>query len=79
MTRIEAIAALAQDDPETGKLRWRARAYAAEARCRGGQQVLARAELADLQAELSAALPDGGVIPREVDAILAACDVLAKR
>ena len=79
LARIEAIAALAEDDPETGKLRWRARAYAAETRCHGGQQVPARAELAALQAELRAALPDGGVIPREVDAILVACDVLAKR
>lgn len=58
---------------EGPKLRWRARAYAAEARCGLGQSARGRADLDALLAELHRLQPDGGVIPREVQAIREAC------
>ena len=58
---------------EIPKLRWRARAYAAEVRCRAGQQARARRDLDGLVHELHAARPEGGVITREAHAIREAC------
>ena len=76
---LHAIAAAPGADPEANKLRWRARAYAAEAHCQAGEAAFARTELEALQLELRSAWPDGGVIPREVEAIRAGCNVLARR
>ena len=73
LARIEAIAAIPGDDAESAKLRWRARAYAAEVRCGSGDRVAGRAALALLQADMRAALPEGGEISREVQAIVDAC------
>jgi serine/threonine-protein kinase len=73
LARIEAIAAIPGDDSESAKLRWRARAYAAEARCDSGDRVAGRAALALLQADMRAALPEGGEVSREVQAIADAC------
>ncbi|WP_334179723.1 tetratricopeptide repeat protein [Pseudoxanthomonas sp.] len=58
---------------EAPKLRWQARAYLAEARCRLGEKERARRELDALAGELRIALPDGGVIPHEVAELRAAC------
>ncbi|MCI4569220.1 serine/threonine-protein kinase [Lysobacter sp. CFH 32150] len=79
LARIEAIAVLPGKGNETDRLRWQARAYLAEARCRNGLAVQARSELDALEAELRVALPEGGRLPREVAAIRDACRVLAKR
>ena len=40
---------------------------------------LARPQLATLREELRVALPDGGALAREVEAIAAACDLVATR
>lgn len=58
---------------EAPKLRWLARAYIAEARCRLDEKERARRELDALAGELRAALPDGGVIPHEIAELRAAC------
>jgi eukaryotic-like serine/threonine-protein kinase len=73
---LESLDALAQQPgsgSEIPKLRWRARAYAAEARCRAGQQARARRDMDVLLHELHTARPEGGVITREAYAIRAAC------
>lgn len=57
---------------EGRRLRWQARAYAAEIRCHG-EPARARRELAGLQAELRTALPEGGAVPREVQQLLQDC------
>ena len=79
LTRMEAIAAVPGKGNEADRLRWQARAYLAEARCRDGLAAQARRELDALQAELRVALPEGGRLPREAAAIHDACRVLAKR
>ncbi|TQM16650.1 serine/threonine-protein kinase [Pseudoxanthomonas sp. 3HH-4] len=58
---------------EAPKLRWLARAYLAEARCGMGEKERARRELDALAGELRSALPDGGIIPREVADLRTAC------
>jgi hypothetical protein len=65
-----AAPAIAQQAP---KLRWLARGYLAEARCRMGERERAQRDLDALAAELRSAQPDGGVIPREIAALRAAC------
>src|SRR5690606_12024517 len=57
----------------TPKLRWRASAYAAEARCSAGPSRAALQQLDGLLGQLATAQPDGGVIPREVQAIREGC------
>jgi serine/threonine-protein kinase len=79
LAKIEALAALPQEDLASRKLRWRARAYAAEAHCRGGAAARGRDELRAIERDLQQAMPEGGLIPREVAALQAACDVLATR
>ena len=79
LARIEAIAALQRDDLASRKLRWRARAYAAEAHCRAGLATQGLGELDTIERELQQALPEGGRIPREVTTIRSACDALASR
>lgn len=63
---------------EPRDLRWRARAYLGEARCRVNP-VQARADLDALSIELHDALPQGGRLPREIDAIRAGCAPIASR
>ncbi|MEJ7747470.1 MAG: hypothetical protein WKF61_12150, partial [Luteimonas sp.] len=74
MPQFNRIAALPGQDVEVRKLRWTARAYAAEARCVHGEAAVGRNELDGLVEELRSALPDGGVLPRRVAALRAACD-----
>ncbi|MEO6366262.1 MAG: serine/threonine-protein kinase, partial [Luteimonas sp.] len=74
LEQFERIIALPGRDAEVQKLRWAARAYAAEARCAHDDAQRGRGELDALIAELRVALPDGGVLPRRVAALRAACD-----
>ena len=67
------MAAHPGQESEILKLRWRARAYAAEVRCRLGQGERARGDLDKLIGELHAMRPDGGVITREAEAIRRDC------
>jgi serine/threonine protein kinase len=70
---LQALAVRPGTDSEIPKLRWSARAYAAEVECRNGQRENARRDLDALIDELRSARPDGGVITREALAIRAAC------
>jgi eukaryotic-like serine/threonine-protein kinase len=70
---LQALAVRPGTDSEMPKLRWSARAYAAEVECRNGQRESARRDLDALIDELRSARPDGGVITREALAIRAAC------
>ncbi|MCL1635082.1 serine/threonine-protein kinase [Luteimonas sp. SX5] len=71
--QFERIEALTNPSTEYRKLRWRARAYAAEAKCRNNDAVGGRGALDALLQELATALPEGGALPRETAAIRAAC------
>jgi serine/threonine-protein kinase len=62
---------------EPRNLRWRARAYSAKRAAAARTRLRARSELDALSNELHTALPQGGRLPREVDAIRAACTPLA--
>ncbi|MET0580434.1 MAG: serine/threonine-protein kinase [Pseudoxanthomonas sp.] len=73
LAALEALAVEPGTDSETPKLHWSARAYAAEVRCRIGQNERARRDLDALIGELRSARPDGGAITREALAIRAAC------
>jgi serine/threonine-protein kinase len=79
LATLDELAADTASGPGLQALRWRARAYAGEARCEAGRAAQAQPRLAALQEELRAALPDGGALAREVDAIAAACAPLAAR
>ncbi len=70
---LQALAVRPGTDSEIPKLRWSARAYAAEVECRNGQRESARRDLDALIDELRSARPDGGVITREALAIRATC------
>jgi len=70
---LETLATHAGGGSEAPKLRWQARAYLAEARCRLGEKERARRELDALLSELRIALPDGGIIPRDVAELRAPC------
>lgn len=70
---LQALAQQPGEGSEAPKLRWLARAYLGEARCRLGQGEQARRELDALISELRVRQPDGGTIPREAQAIRAAC------
>ena len=73
LKQLDALSTHAGSGSEIPKLRWRARAYAAEVRCRTGQQARGRRDLDALTHELHAARPEGGVITREAHAIRANC------
>jgi serine/threonine-protein kinase len=74
LARLDALSTHEGTGSEIPKLRWRARAYAAEARCRSGQREHAQRDLDALLHELHAARSEGGVITREAQAIRAACE-----
>jgi serine/threonine protein kinase/predicted negative regulator of RcsB-dependent stress response len=73
MQLFKRIALLDDPGTEYRKLRWRARAYAAEARCRNDEAEPGRSELDALIGELDDALPEGGALVREAAAIRDAC------
>ncbi len=71
--QLEPLARHTGGGSEAPKLRWLARAYTAEARCRMGEGDRARRDLDTLIAELRTRQPDGGIIPREIADIRAKC------
>jgi serine/threonine-protein kinase len=73
LARMQAVADMPGNALEQRRLRWEARAYVAEARCRAGDVATAMPALDALEAELRQAHPQGGRVPREVDAITGAC------
>jgi serine/threonine-protein kinase len=72
-TRMQALTNEPGNTMESRRLRWEARAYLAEARCRDGDTTAAMPALDALEAELRQAYPQGGRLVREIDAIAAAC------
>lgn len=76
LARLDALAALPEDDPALQPLVWRARAYLAEARCDEGPSDAERAAqtLDALLAQLRQARPEGGALTREIDAIRERCE-----
>jgi serine/threonine-protein kinase len=77
--RLAVRAPPAADGNEPRNLRWRARAYLGEVRCRGRDTLQARTDLDALADELHTGLPQGGRLPREVEAIRASCTPLAAK
>jgi len=74
LARLDALAALPTGDDEMMReVVWRARAAAAQLRCRGPERVAALRSLDTLIATLQAARPDGSATARDVAAIRAAC------
>lgn len=73
LSTLDALAGLPVQGSERARLAWTARAYAAEARCRTGLPS-GLADLHTLQADLLRDQPEGGTLPREVDAIAQACN-----
>jgi serine/threonine-protein kinase len=71
--RMQALVNEPGNTLEGRRLRWEARAYLAEARCRDGNTAAATPALDALQTELRQAYPQGGRLAREVDAIAGAC------
>ncbi|KAF1689350.1 serine/threonine-protein kinase [Pseudoxanthomonas koreensis] len=70
------LATLPDSDAALVPLRWEARAYAARARCIGGDASGGGEHLRALDAELRSARPEGGSLSREVDALADACPSL---
>ncbi|MDQ3228353.1 MAG: tetratricopeptide repeat protein, partial [Pseudomonadota bacterium] len=68
LKQYDRIIALPSRDVEIRKLRWAARAHAADVRCTHGAGPRGAGELDALIEELRVALPDGGVLPRRVAA-----------
>ncbi|KPN16725.1 hypothetical protein AO715_01045 [Xanthomonas sp. Mitacek01] len=79
LVALDRLARTPPDDGELRKIAWLARAHAATARCDGAGATRARAELTALAAQLREALPEGGVIRREVDAAQQRCGALLAR
>lgn len=72
LRQLQALAHVTGGDMETARLRWRARAYAAEIICRNDPATGA-AQLQALAGELAAAQPEGGELARTIGAIRQAC------
>ena len=77
MERIANATTSAGSEPRN--LRWRARAYVAEAKCRGAGVAQARENFDTLAAELRTGLPQGGRLSREVQTLRNACAPLASQ
>jgi serine/threonine-protein kinase len=73
LARLDALGQLRSNDFELRKVAWLARAQAAGLRCHGSQRGKAMADLHALEAELRAALPEGGSVARDVAAVAARC------
>ena len=73
LARLDAMAALADPDDASREVAWRARAAAAQLRCRGPGRNAALLSLDKLIATLQAERPDGSAVAREVAAIRAGC------
>ncbi|QNP39473.1 serine/threonine-protein kinase [Lysobacter solisilvae (ex Woo and Kim 2020)] len=70
--RMAEIGNVPGTDSERDKVRWLARAYVAETRCRD-EPAATQTELDALLRRMQAALPEGGAVLREVQAIRTAC------
>ncbi len=70
---LDTLAVQAGSGSEIPKVRWSARAFAAEARCRAGERSQSLFVLDALLGELRQARPDGGALVREVEAVRKAC------
>jgi serine/threonine-protein kinase len=73
LQRLERLGSLAENAIEVRKVAWLARAYLSERTCHGPQRGRALDMLATLDLTLRQALPEGGSVVREVDAIRDAC------
>ena len=73
LARLDAMAAPTSPDDALREVAWRARAAAAQLRCRGPERNAALQSLDALIATLQAERPDGGAVAREVAAIRAGC------
>ena len=74
LQRLRLLGKRADGDIEQRKTSWLARAYAAQLSCTA-QPAQALAELDTVLAQMQLALPEGGVIPREIEQIRAGCAV----
>ncbi|MGY0800079.1 protein kinase domain-containing protein [Lysobacter sp. A286] len=74
LAQLDALAQLPDNDIELRDTVWRARAYAAQLRCHGPKRLEAVRRLDQLDHDLQQARPEGGVIPREIDAIRLGCN-----
>lgn len=82
LARLDAMAPLdapAQPrlDLELRQVRWLAQARAAQLRCNGAERPHGVAVLEQLRTRLAAALPEGGALVREVEALRGACQTPA--
>ncbi|MFT4179790.1 MAG: protein kinase [Thermomonas sp.] len=75
---LDAYGQAQGDDMELRKAAWLARAYAAELQCRS-QPKLARASLDAVLAQMQLTMPEGGTLPREVQAIRHGCGKVARQ
>ena len=73
LQRLERLGSLAENEIEVRKVAWLARAYFSERTCHGPQRKRALDMLAALDLALRQALPEGGAVVREVDAIRDGC------
>ncbi|WP_305804809.1 serine/threonine-protein kinase [Stenotrophomonas sp. YIM B06876] len=73
LQQLETLASGDAGELGNRKLRWLARSYAAELRCRQGAAA-ALQELRGVQREVTAAMPEGGSLSREIGALQAGCE-----
>ncbi len=73
LQQLDRLATASVGDGEGRRLHWLARSYAAELRCRDAP-VAARDELRAVHDEVRQAMPEGGTLVREVNALQAGCD-----
>jgi serine/threonine protein kinase len=73
LRRLDALSALPDSDHELRKIAWRARAYAAEARCAGAGRKQALDAFEALMRTVAQAQPEGGSVVREIEAARGRC------
>jgi serine/threonine-protein kinase len=73
LQRLDTLSGLPETDHELRKIAWRARAFAADVRCRGPRRAQAVAALLALEVTMREAQPEGGSIVREVDVVRRRC------
>ncbi|MHC9083575.1 serine/threonine-protein kinase [Luteimonas sp. RIT-PG2_3] len=73
LTRLDVLAGLPLTDIELRKVAWLAQAYAAEARCLRGERNAMLSSLKQLDADVRAAQPEGGVVVRDIERIARHC------
>ncbi|MGN6513098.1 MAG: tetratricopeptide repeat protein, partial [Lysobacteraceae bacterium] len=73
LAALDALARLPQRDPQLRDIAWLADAQAAALRCGGPARARSLDELQALQAAVRIALPEGGIVAREIEALRAGC------